>query len=63
MTLHYAMPRLHLVAPPNITLGALKRNLRHVITITPTSSSNERKEMRRNSQKHFGILRILAVSL
>ena len=63
ITLHYAMPRLHLVAPPNITLGVLKRNLRHVITITPPPSDIKRKEMRRNSQKHFRMLRILAVSL
>ena len=59
----YTKPRLDLVAPPNIILGALKRNLRPVITITPILSDIEKKEMRRNSQKHFGMLQILAMSL
>ena len=39
----------------NVILSALKRNLRPVITITPTPSDIERKEMRRISQKHFGM--------
>ena len=40
-----------------------KRNSRPVITITPTPSDIERKEMRQNSQKHFGMLKILAMNL
>ena len=43
--LSYTKPRLHLMAPPNIILGAPKRNSRPVITITPTPSGIERKEM------------------
>ena len=51
------------MAPPNITLDVPKRNSRPVITTTPTLSDIERKEMRRNSQKHFGMLKILAMKL
>ena len=61
--LSFTMPRSRLMAPPNIILGAPKRNLRPVITITPTLSDIEKKEMRQNSQKHFGMLKILAMSL
>ena len=51
------------MAPPNIKLDAPKRNSRPVITITPTPSDIERKEMRQNSQKHFEMLKILAMNL
>ena len=47
--LSYTKPQLHLVAPLDIILGAPKRNLRPAITITPTSTDIERREMRRNS--------------
>ena len=55
-TLSFTNPRSHLMAPPNLTLGAPKRNSRPVSTITPTPSDIEKKEMRQNSQKHFGML-------
>ena len=48
-------PRSHLMAPPNIICGAPKVNSRSVITITPTPSDIERKEMRQISQKQLGI--------
>ena len=44
-------------------IGASKRNSRPVITTTPTLLDIERKEMRQNSQKHFGMLKILAMNL
>ena len=53
----------HLTVSPNIILGAPKQNSRPFITITPTPSDIERKEMQQNSQKHFGMLKILAISL
>ena len=59
----YTKPQLHRVALPNAVLGALKRNSTPIITITPTPSDIERKEMRRYSQKRFGMLKILAISL
>ena len=54
--LSFTKPRSHLMVPPNITLGAPKRNPRPVSTITPTPSDIEKKEIRQNSQKHFGML-------
>ena len=59
--LSFTKPRPHLITPPNIILGAPKRNSRPVITIAPTPSDIERKEMRQNSQNHFGMLKILAI--
>ena len=59
--LSFTKPRSHLMAPPNIILGAPKQNLRPLVTITPTPSDIERKEMRQNSQKYFGTLTILAM--
>ena len=61
--LSYTKPRSHLMTSPNITLGTSKRNSRPVFTITTAPLNIERKEMQRNSQKHFGMLKILAMSL
>ena len=43
--LSFTKPQSHLMAPPNIILGAPKQNSRPIITITPTSSDIQRKEM------------------
>ena len=59
--LSYTKPRSHLATPPNINLAAPKRNLRPIIVTTLIPLNIEKKEMRRNSQKHFGMLKILAM--
>ena len=43
--LPYTKPRSHLETPPNITLGAPKRNLRHIITTILIPLNIEQKEM------------------